>query len=242
MFASLILLLICAFVLPSNGSPDAIDLNSLRAVHIISSQQTFSFVSKDTCLVQCNATSCCNTGGPCAPGGCCNSGEQPCSDGFGCCPAGACSSQNGLPTCLGPCSQPSTPCSGLCCDAGFACSQQDGKPICVQGSPSSPGETTTLPINSPSASLPVNIATDISATLSFSDIQSPQPTFNTSSPTTDGLNPLTSAAIATPYSGTSTSSPTTRKASSGSGRNIGVYMMGMFLAVMCSAVAARALW
>lgn len=92
--------------------------------------------ARQACLVQCSPTTCCNTGGPCIPGGCCPASESPCPDGFGCCPDGvACITEaDGTPACniTVLCS---TQCDTICCDPGYVCSQLHGEPICTQPGP-----------------------------------------------------------------------------------------------------------
>jgi hypothetical protein len=114
---------------------------------------------RQTCLVRCSITKCCNTGGPCIPsGGCCPAGDAVCPDGFGCCPAGAACTVDavGNPTCAVPCTGSQVNCGNSCCSAGFVCSQLQGKPICTQGSPASP-----VP-SPPSVSTPVVSPTGVS--------------------------------------------------------------------------------
>lgn len=153
---------------------------------------------RQSCLVRCSSTTCCNTGGPCIPsGGCCPAGDAVCPDGFGCCPAGAACAvdTDGNPTCAVPCTGSQVKCGSSCCSVGFVCSQLQGKPICTQGTsnlsptPSLPGVSTTG-VSPTSVSLP-SVDTSISTTATTNPTITTQST-GTLSPVPTGTAPGTS--------------------------------------------------
>lgn len=158
-------LLLSLLILATYCFPDDLANNTVsgpRALQVFSSHHfdPLGLISRQPCLVQCSDTSCCNTGGPCVPGGgCCGAGQEPCPNAPGCCPIGTCGIENGQPICNDACIAPIVLCSnGNCCDAGQACSVSAGVIICITEEPNpSPTitiSTTTPPLNPTTLSLP----------------------------------------------------------------------------------------
>jgi hypothetical protein len=223
----------------------------------------FDLRVRQTCLVACGPTTCCNTGGPCIPsGGCCPAGGAVCPDGFGCCPTGvACTvNANGDPVCNVPCTSAQVSCGSSCCQPGLVCGQLQGRPICRDALDSPPANTppvnpptvspapaNTLPTNQPVPSVvsvpPVNtFPTSPGAT----DILPPaEPTIGPTVPGTGDNslvpnNGITSSARSTPSVLATTSSTSTHIVAFSSG-GVRVGYRGIFDVVMAGVVLGAGL-
>src|SRR5947207_9736663 len=102
----LFLVFLLSLVTQSSGSFRRLRFNEPHHLEV-----GFNLLERQVCVIECDATHCCNNGGHCIPsGGCCSpAGEVNCVGTPGCCP-GACSARNGQPVCSQGCIPPVVDC------------------------------------------------------------------------------------------------------------------------------------